>query len=213
VIGAAVSGTYTGAGTTSVEPTPVGDSPPCDGTVAASYGERTVEVACRDYEAVVTDGLSVSPVLAAGYETGAFAQAVGRLLLTRVRTTARGFCDLCGGRTDTSLTRDDEGGIVRSEMGHLGVTDRCRACGRRNHLVVGAVVLDHPAVVGFLYDHGIDARETPSGGRLAVRATRDRHGNGPAPDRGRGRRRERLVLELDADLDVVEHDGSSPARD
>lgn len=27
--------------------------------------------------------------------------------------------------------------------------------------IVGAVVLDHPAVVTFLFDHGIDLRETP----------------------------------------------------
>jgi len=160
LVGAAVSGTYTETDV-AVAPTPVGDCPRCGSTLEAEYESGYMVVECTGCDVVITDGLAVPPVLVAGHEPEELPAVFARHLLTEVRRINGGFCPLCGGSMDQSLTRsgspaDDESGGTRPD-----VTCRCRACGNTTHMAVGTAVIDHSAVVAFLHDVGIDIRERP----------------------------------------------------
>lgn len=157
VIGAAVSGVYTEAEAHEVEPIPVGTCQECGGTIEGGYQRGHITVECVDCDAVFTN-LPAPPVLAASYTADALPQVFSRRLLTAVTTLNRGFCELCGGRIERELA---ESWLDRDEQDPLGIRYECQACGRTVHAVVGAALLDHPAVVSFLFEHGVDLRETP----------------------------------------------------
>jgi hypothetical protein len=159
VIGAAVSGTYTDSDA-SVAPVESGDCPNCDGVLETTYESGTVTVACRSCELVVTNGLLAPPVLAGTADTSALPRLFNRLLVNDIQRMNRGFCPLCGGQVEGSLLRETSGNEASGTDGPF-VELLCSACGFSTTQVAGAVALDHPAVIGFLYDHGVDIRETP----------------------------------------------------
>jgi len=185
IIGAAVSGTYTDADVT-IDPVPVSECPDCGGGLEASYDRGFIEIECPDCDLVVTDKLPAPPVLAKETEPEDIPVTFGRFLITEMQYLNRDFCTLCGGRIEHSIVertlpcdrdgegtggnaRGDEAGDQPSET-DSGAEDEteftrarltCRNCGMESSQVLGVRVLDHPAVVGFLYEHGIDIRETP----------------------------------------------------
>lgn len=100
-----------------------------------------------------------------------------RLALSDLQTGLAGTCPHCTGRTETDLTACDDHRVAESGF--------CETCGLRNpgevvvqcatcrHFTVapvGFAVLDHPAVVAFYHDHGVDVRVDPAD--LTIRATR-----------------------------------------
>lgn len=151
VIGAAVSGVYTDTDVT-VDAIDVGECPDCGNTIEARYDAGRLEVECVGCDLVITDGLPAPPVIAASHEPGALPMVFSQFLLTRCQSLTRGFCQHCGGRVESSLDTEswDEPHVQQS----------CQACGMDIGMTVEAVVLDHPAVISFLYDDGIDLRET-----------------------------------------------------
>jgi len=159
VIGAAVSGQYTDSDV-SIEPVLEGECPDCGGMLETTYEEGTVSVACTECDNALTKGLNAPPVLASNAETETLPQLFSRLVLTRLQRMARGFCPLCGGHTERSLRRDIE--IPEDFTAPLPWLDlTCRACDYHVTQPVGALVLDHPAVIGFLFENGLDIRTTP----------------------------------------------------
>lgn len=159
VIGAAVSGTYTD-NDASVAPVESGDCPKCDGVLQTTYGDGTATVACQSCEMVVTNGLLAPPVLAGTADTSALPQLFNRLLVSDIQRMNRGFCLLCGGQIERSLLRETGRTETSGTEGPF-VELVCSACGFSTTQVAGAVALDHPAVIGFLFEHGVDIRETP----------------------------------------------------
>lgn len=159
VIGAAVSGRYTD-NDVSVDPVEAGECPDCGAVLETTYENRTVNVACTECDTVLTKGLTAPPVLASDAETENLPQLFSRLILTRLQRMTRGFCPLCGGHTERSLLRDidfDDDFDAPLPLIEL----RCRAC---EHVIThhaGALALDHPAVIGFLFENGFDIRTTP----------------------------------------------------
>jgi hypothetical protein len=160
VIGAAVSGTYTHSDIT-VDPVPVSDCPACASTIEARYDRGFMKVACDACGMVITNALPAPPIIAANHDPEALPGVVSQLLFARVQAENRGFCQLCGGPIAKSLAPERRAFEQDSLSEHLTVTVSCRTCGAESYQVVGWTVVDHPAVVGFLYDHGIDLRETP----------------------------------------------------
>ena len=150
VIGAAASGVYTDTDVT-VDAIEVGDCSRCGGTMTARYEGGRLEVECVDCDVVITDGLRAPPVLAANHDPEDLPQVFSRLLLTRTQSVTRGFCQLCGGPVEPSLdeTYDD-----------LHVRQTCQECGSDIGMSIAALVMDHPAVVSFLYEDDIDLRDT-----------------------------------------------------
>lgn len=169
VIGAAVSGIYTDTERTHVDAISVGTCLLCDGQLEAQYAEGRMIVECGDCGLTVTDGLGAPPVVAAGHDRENLPAVFNRFLISSLQTTIRGFCGICSGRVDVSVIPPDE---IQSSPGPDGeqeeddslefftVRTECQECGQRHHGVVGPYLLDHPAVIGFLYDAGIDIRES-----------------------------------------------------
>jgi hypothetical protein len=206
IIGAVVSGTYTDTDVT-VDPIDAGSCPTCDGTVQARYDGGRLEIDCADCDTVITDGLPAPPVLAANHDPEALPEVFNRLLITRVQQANRGFCQLCGGRLDPTLEREDW------KQPH--VRHNCRECGMEVGMAIPAAVLDHPAVVAFCYDHGVDVREAPvwdldwlfdgdasvtSEEPLRIEFAIERDGT-------------RLEMTLDETFDVVEHSRHDDGRE
>lgn len=167
VIGAAVSGVYTDATSTAVGPLDVGTCPNCSGTLEGTYQNGEMVIECADCGVIVTDGLNAPPIVAAGHEHEDLPTVLNKLLLTEVQKTARGFCNICSGQVETTIRPPDdahgevEEGTDGEFLGFFDVSATCQACGYRAHGVVGAYLLDHPAVTAFLWDAGIDIRNTP----------------------------------------------------
>ena len=158
IIGATVSGVYTG-GDVTVDPIDAATCPNCEGTVTLGYDDARALVECEDCDLMVTDA-AVPPSLVAERDPDDLPLAVSNHLLTQVQRLNRGFCTLCDGRTERELERSSPG-ETDAFADHLSVVYTCRECGGTSGGVVSMVVFDHPAVVSFLHDHGIDLRETP----------------------------------------------------
>lgn len=81
---------------------------------------------------------------------------------TRYRLALSGICEECSGRAEGSVRRID------SPVGevHLHVSE-CTGCGHAVSMPPAMALFYHPAVVGFLWDHGIDADEIPLWERFA----------------------------------------------
>jgi len=218
VVGAAVSGVYTDAETTAVEPMVVGECAECGGRLEASYESGEARIECQDCELVVTDGMSAPPIIAATHDEPDLPDAFSRHLKTRVETMNQGFCPLCRGGVDRTLTRFTEreahleDDTERDEDGPfedvLDVRYVCRACGFEAHGVVGTALASEPVVTAFLFDHGVDVGDTlvweydwlydfdaevTSEEPVRIEATLE------VDD-------ERLALTLDGALDVVDHE-------
>ncbi|WP_254839585.1 DUF7351 domain-containing protein [Natronomonas marina] len=167
VIGAAVSGSYTEAETTVVDPIPAGTcvDPNCDGTIAARYENGYMTVECRVCATVITDELAAPPVLAAHHDVEDLPMVFSRYLLTWVQSVSRGFCRVCGGPVESSPARyhDDAPPLDEedSDDEYVEVISECSACGWTAQSILAMVLLDHPAVISFLHGADIDLQETP----------------------------------------------------
>jgi hypothetical protein len=158
VVGAAVSGRFTEADEITVDDVPAGECMFCGGHLSARYEGGDVTVDCDDCEDLVTR-MPIPPNTVSGLDPEDLPAVFSRHLLTLTNRLSRGFCKLCQGRVDSSLTALSSSESVTFRPS-LDVRFDCRACGDRTHLNVGGVVMDHPAVTSFLYDHGIDLRRS-----------------------------------------------------
>ncbi|RDI73084.1 ArsR family transcriptional regulator [Halopelagius longus] len=156
-IGAAVSG-YFSTEDVEVDSVRAGECMFCGEELTARYEGGNVVIDCSACENLITK-MPVPPVTVASTPRENLPQVLGKHVLTLAHQLSRGFCTLCHGRVDSTLTvRSDEESVAYRAA--LDVKFECRACGDRTHLNAGAVVVDHPAVASFLFDSGIDPRET-----------------------------------------------------
>ena len=88
-------------------------------------------------------------------------------------------CPVCSGHV-REWVRDDAPPKAVAVRGHpVTVGLDCRQCSYHSNVPVGALLLSHPAVQGFCYEHGVDLRErrlwelpfVVDPGALSVRAT------------------------------------------
>jgi hypothetical protein len=153
-VGGAVSGVYTDR-ETSMEPQHVGDCPECGGPIETQYEQGRMLVTCRDCDLHLSD-MHAPPVLVATHDAETLPAVLSKHLLTEVQRMNRGFCVHCGGPLERSIVpREREG------FDDWNVRFTCRACGGQMSSVVTGGVVDHPVVVAFLHEAGIDYRETP----------------------------------------------------
>ena len=159
LVGAAVSGAYTDADVTT-EPTPVGSCPSagCEGRQMAAYDAGSLVIECDTCETTITDGLMAPPILLAAHDITAEPDRVGAFLRTQVRRITEGFCPLCDGPLESTVAALDSGTDATELDPAADVLDECRACGFTGHSLLGLHVADHPAVVSFLHEHGVDYR-------------------------------------------------------
>ncbi len=164
MIGAAVSGTYTETGV-AVDAVPVGGCPQCASTLEGRYESGRAVIECSDCETVITDQLSAPPVLAVHHDPEELPAVFERLLRTQVTLMTQGFCPVCGGPIESSpvvfADREDSHEFDDPQAARHNIVQRCYACENETYSVVGIAVLHHPAVVSFLYDHGVEVHKTP----------------------------------------------------
>ena len=157
VIGAAVSGIYTDTDTdidvTMGECTESG----CPGTLAASYEDGHVTVACDTCD--VRTVMHAPPVVVSGHDAASNPAVLQQFALTEIQRTVRGFCNLCDGPVEASVAEDSPAGD--GPGGSVKVVHVCRSCGSVSHTSAGVFLLDHPAFVSLLHEAGIDYRSVP----------------------------------------------------
>lgn len=126
----------------------------CGGTPELRYEGQFASVICRDcanwfvryvFPPGVVEGRSTDELLA----------ALDRKCRTVRADAAAGVCPLCFGRIGVRLVPGSP-----DRFGHpVAVEYDCADCTCLLHSTVGAHVAEHPAVVAFLHDRGVDPRE------------------------------------------------------
>lgn len=148
------------------EPIPLASAcPHCDGELRFRYADYAGRVECPDCERTVV-GYPFDPGGFAWPDEAGVVHTFDRRTRRYWLSAAEGVCLACGGPTDVTVT-DDAAEMVgldsydehyASDQPMLVATD-CRHCSFFNNVPVGSVLLDHPGVVGRLYERGLDVRE------------------------------------------------------
>jgi hypothetical protein len=166
VMGAVLAGTYTEYG--SADPVAVGTPcPACGGVVEATYEDERAAVACTDCGESFSSS-SLPPGTLEGYDPADYPDLFERWTGSLMGVIRRGFCIACHGRVDPRLALregEPDGNGERDGDGSgddLTVRYDCRRCPERATSSLGAALLDHPTVVAFHWEHGIDVREANS---------------------------------------------------
>ena len=148
--GAILAGTYTESG--AIEPIELDDScPMCGAPVAVRYEDERVYISCTDCEEFRNE-FSMPPGVVDRRDREALPETFDRWLRLNVERIVAGFCPACEGPTTPSFEWVDD---------ELAAVYECERCGDHLQADPAGVVLSHPAVVSFYYDHGIDVRREP----------------------------------------------------
>jgi hypothetical protein len=154
VIGAVLSGAYTDSG--NIDPIDIDDPcHHCDGQIRAHYNNEHVRIACDDCGMLVT-AFGVPPGILDDRDRADLPFVFSQWIKSEYIQVLSGFCSACTGPINTTID-DDPNGQFRT----LSVEHRCTRCGRTLSSVLGSTFIDHPTVIRFHDQHGIDLRTTP----------------------------------------------------
>ncbi len=162
VYGSLLSGAYSKKET--LGPIPLSDPcPACGGSRTLSYDDETVTVECDSCD--ITPSAGVPPGVFEGYALDDIPTVANRYFRTIVQQSDNGFCWYCEGKTTPTVVPMRS--IVGDDVDHPGDDDQlpvvqygCARCGNSLTVNLGNSLLDHPAVVSFYYEHGINVQET-----------------------------------------------------
>lgn len=168
VIGALASGTYTME--TSLEPIELdGSCWYCGGTQTFHYEDEVVDVTCDSCPVAWKTGVPPAVLVDTGRED--VPRVASDFLRSQFQHITSGFCWRCHGRTSASIqtAREMPGADIQQEempdefSGNVEdlpmVRYECIRCESTSTVTLNGVFLDHPAVISFYDDHGIDYRE------------------------------------------------------
>lgn len=128
-----------------------GSCPDCDAGLRIEPDGTVLQVVCERGH-VVNHGLLGYPGVLGDRPPEDANRTLGLLNAQGVELAASGVCPTCHGPVDGGLVRDDDAGYYLFEA-------PCSTCGNQFANTVGGCVLFHPAVVSFMYDHGVDVRD------------------------------------------------------
>jgi hypothetical protein len=158
VIGAMYAGIYTANAT--VETIPVdGACPVCGGDLAAAYAEETARVDCTECEDFYNE-FAFPPGSLDQFDPEELPLAFDHWMSHVMRGVAAGFCQTCAGRMEGRLVVDEEGERLAGLPAHVAYA--CDRCGSIATASGGTPTMFHPAVTGFLYDHGFETGRSPT---------------------------------------------------
>lgn len=214
IVGAIESGTYTASG----EFGPVRLDEPCRVCGERQnlvYHDECVSVECTSCATDYT--FDVPPVVFADCDEDDIPRLASEHLRTIVQVQYSGFCTFCNSRITRTVgpvsqfdslptlsddTHDEN--VPRSES--MTVEFDCRQCGLTAFSGVGDALIEHPSVLGFYDDHGVNVREQrywafPRDDDLDVTVLDDRPLHLEVTYSYRG---ESLSVRVDEDLSVLE---------
>jgi|AntRauMinimDraft_4_1070384.scaffolds.fasta_scaffold00029_48 DNA-binding transcriptional ArsR family regulator len=133
-----------------------GACPACGGDLVGEYDEGMFRVTCA---ACGTQAfmLSFPPRGVERRDDDELLHAVSVHARSHTRRANSGLCPFCGGSMDGTLELDADSSLPASTL----VLRECDNCGVTNRSSVGFAVLEHPAVAGFLHEHGVPADAPP----------------------------------------------------
>lgn len=173
VVGSLLAGAYADA--PDREPARTDEAcPACGAALVVTLAEGWCELGCPACEHEPLVRLPAPGAVLAGEGDGdaddgdggaGLATAATRYVRALFDQVTRGVCPFCRGRMTGELAvtaiaanpyaaAPDEPRRPYAEFG-------CQRCGESLQADLGLVVADHPAVVAFLHEHGVDAREAP----------------------------------------------------
>ncbi len=136
--------------------------PACGGTVLARYEDERMTIACDDCDEQFSN-TGLPPGIIEGYDTGELPDVFDRFMHAIVDQVKRGFCVSCKGRIVPSVQLEPDETLRISDDDHFPrVRFDCERCPEIITLSMSAAMLDHPAVVAFHYQHGVDLRAQPT---------------------------------------------------
>ena len=162
IVGAIQAGAVTMEG--SIEPIAL-DEPcqACGGEWTLSYEDETVRVECESCP--ITSTCGVPPGVFEGYDRAQIPAVASRYFRTILGHVGEGFCWHCEGAITARVVPVSDTPAVENTperfQGLPMLRYDCDRCGAQVTADLGEALLDHPAVVGFFYDHGTDVRDEP----------------------------------------------------
>jgi predicted RNA-binding Zn-ribbon protein involved in translation (DUF1610 family) len=161
VNGAIRAGAYTMAGT--IEPVEIDQPcPSCGGTRTFRYEDETARIACVD--CAFTLSSPIPPGVFADYDRETAPAVASRYFRTIVGQVSNGFCWYCDGPVELtvrSLAASTEADVPEELTDLPFAHFECERCGAEITGDLGSTLVDHPAVGGFYFDHGVDVRDRP----------------------------------------------------
>ena len=145
----------------------------CGGTVEMAYEEEVISVRCTECGGVVGGDFPPGTYMHYQYPPSGLAgrtaeetiDAAHVLYDSKVAPMMEGICPECAGRIDASHDvcsnhRPDESGLCPECDSRYEVWTEfeCQRCQYGRRTVTWFAALNHPAVVAFYYDHGLDER-------------------------------------------------------
>ncbi|QKY20997.1 ArsR family transcriptional regulator [Halolamina sp. CBA1230] len=174
LVGALLSGAYTktvDVGTIDVND----DCQKCGSPLQFAYEEGTATVSCDNCPHVTR--FWIPPGAFAGYDTDELPQVAARYGRRFVRSSRDGFCPLCDGQVRATVLPIVE--TIRGDLAELPEIPAwveqvptcefdCDRCGERTVVDLGTALSEHPAVVSFHYERGVDVTAVPIWHRQAL---------------------------------------------
>ena len=161
VIGAILAGGYTVSG--SIEPISLDDPcPQCSNHLLFKYEDERVVVDCE--KCFFATMFPVPPGAFIGHEIDAFPDISGEYVRSKVSKLLAGFCSLCDGSTEISITAlaDYSNDIEQDALVEYPIVlFECTRCNSTHQLGLNSVLIDHPAVISFFHEHDMDIRRIP----------------------------------------------------
>ena len=162
IVGAIQAGAVTMEG--SIEPIALEDPcQACGGDRTLTYEHETVRVECESCP--ITSTCGVPPGVFEGYDREQIPAVASRYFRTIIGHVGEGLCWHCEGAVTAQVVPVSDtvaSGDAPERFQDLPMLRYdCDRCGAEVTLDLGEALLDHPAVVGFFYEHGIDVREVP----------------------------------------------------
>jgi hypothetical protein len=127
----------------------------CGATLAAQYDHEYVVIRCPDCGIGFHD-FPFPPGTLAGRSREELLSIYDGWMRSQTALAVDGLCMWCFGRRTTELRAGE------SSEPKVYVLHACERCTADMTTTVGETFQNHPAMVAFLYDHGIDVSKTPS---------------------------------------------------
>jgi hypothetical protein len=160
VSSAILRGSYADVSAGPVEGPIDSECPVCAADVTGVYDDGILRIRCPEHGDVFSN--TVPPAVAIGRDIDAIHIAAERDVRRTVEQARDGICPECFGRIDVTIpaggTGHEEPAPVGADSEDILARFECQRCQLSFDAEVHWLPLDHPAVVAFYYDHGIDIR-------------------------------------------------------